>query len=118
MAKILPKYILAAGSILVSVFTGLNMMGLIPFGGLSFTTGIMMITFGLVVAIDFFNEKRNGITRTITLMDLVALTLIIPAFCFGIISFLDISLIGWEKLMGFVFIALSIAMGYSIVKEE
>ena len=118
MTRILPKHVLTAGSVLTSVVTGLNMMELIPYGGLTLTNGIMMLTFGLVVAVDFFNERRKRYSKGVRLLEVIALTLIVPAFCLGVITILEIPVLGWEKLTGFVFIALSVAMAYSVITEE
>src|SRR4030067_2070696 len=90
MIRVLPKHVLTVGSISASIFTGLNLMGLIPFGGLSFTNGIMMITFGLVIAVDFFNERRGKVPQDLRLLEVVALTLLVPALFLGVITLLEI----------------------------
>lgn len=112
--KILPKYILTVGSALSAIITGLHFMELINLGGMNVVNGVMLITFSGVIAVDYWNERNTG-TR---ISDVIALSVVVPAFILGVIILLGIPFTGWEKLVGFMFVLLSVIMAYLMLTEK
>ena len=112
--RVQPKHVLTVGSALSAVVLGLELMGFLQYEGAYVSSGIMLLAFGLVIAVDYYNERGNG-TR---MADVVAFAVVGSALVLGLVCVASFSIVGWEKLVGFMFVLLAGVMTYSMLRDK
>lgn len=113
----MPKHVLTIGSALSAAILGLELMGFLQFEGSYVSAGVMLFAFGVVIAVDYWNERSVG-TVGLRVADVIAFVVVACAFALGIVCMASISLEGWEKVAGFLFILLAAVMTFSMLREK
>jgi UDP-N-acetylmuramyl pentapeptide phosphotransferase/UDP-N-acetylglucosamine-1-phosphate transferase len=122
-----PAYLLAVGSALAAILIGLRHLGALPeyVDVQSATNGIMLVTLGAVILGGFLGERKElraaegKLLSNITLSDVIALTLTVPAISLGVAEIIGIRFSSEiSGVIGILYIILSVVMLFSVSIEE